>query len=131
MYKPVIEAEKIYFSIFNSKIPEAIQHRFSEISQTIDNNYRNIEVSKYYTLIPKIRDLEALELAARHFGKLPILTEKFKIMIYLSETIPQNYGLFINENPKSLYGYVAITASVIRSILKMVKGVLIILIYKI
>lgn len=101
MYEPDNEAERIYCSIFSNKIPEVIQHRFNEISQTIDNNYCDNEVRKYYELIPKVHDLEALELAARYCRKLPILTEKFKIMIYLSETIPGNYDLFINETPKA------------------------------
>ena len=99
MHKLDNEAEKIYLSIFNSDIPESVKQRFNDISNVIDDSFPHYEVKKYYDLVRDACDLEAIELAARYLRKMPILTEKFKVMVYLAETIPHNYDVFINEAP--------------------------------
>ncbi len=129
MYKSD-DAEKIYYSLFKKKIPEAIQYHFNNISKEIDNNYPQDKVRKYYEVIRTVHDLEALELTARHLKKMPVLTEKFKVMIYLAETIPGNYDVFINETPKRFSVYVSMVLSAVRSMFKITKGLIISLVKK-
>ncbi len=119
------DAEKIYSSLFNKSIPVAIRDHFNNISKEIDNYYPQSEVRNYYELVQKINDLEAFELAARHLKKYPILTTKFKTMLYLAETVPDNYTDFINESDRCLSGYLLLSASVFRSLYKFIKGLFI------
>jgi hypothetical protein len=125
MSVPGKEAERIYHAIFNKKIPASIQTHFNIISKKIDGRFTGAEVKKYYECIEKVRDLEALEIAARYFKKLPILTEKFNIMVYLSETLPENYTVFVNEQSKCFLAYILLISSLFRSGYKAAKGVVI------
>lgn len=130
MSTPDNDAEKIYSALFGKKIPDNIHRHFINISKEIDSNFPRDEVIKYYELVRKTDDLEALELAARYLRKIPVLTEKFKIMVYLGETIPDNYHIFINENPARFRGYVEMIFSVIRTVIKIMKGLIIISVYR-
>lgn len=124
MYTSDKEAEIIYSSLFNKRIPEQIRQRFNDVSKKIDDNYPQDEVREYYKVINMVGDLEALELAARYLRRMPILTEKFKIMVYLAETIPENYNVFINEDPKGTSGYASMAFSVLRTAVKFPKGLM-------
>ena len=122
---PEKEAGRIYYTIFNKKIPASIQTHFNIISKKIDGCFSGEEVKKYYECIEKVRDLEALEIAARYFNKIPVLTEKFNIMVYLSETLPENYAVFINEQPKFFLACILLISSLFRTGYKIAKGVVI------
>jgi hypothetical protein len=122
MFDTDYESEKIYLAIFNKKIPSLIQDRFRNISAKIDGSYSEEEVSKYRECIFKIHDLEAIEVAARFSKKLPILTDKFKVMVYLAETLPENYSIFISEEQKRLSGYMQLVSSLTRTMYKIAKG---------
>lgn len=125
------EAEKIYYAIFNKEIPSSIRIHFKNISKRIESRYSDEEVKKYYECIKKVRDLGALELAARHFKKIPLLTEKFKIMVYLSETLPENYTVFINEQPKFFQAFVLLILFIFRNGYKIAKGIIILAVKRI
>jgi hypothetical protein len=130
MQKPYNDAEKIYSALFGKKIPDNIHRHFNNISKEIESNFPHDEVVKYYELVGKINDLEALEVAARHLRKIPVLTEKFKIMVYLGEAIPDNYHIFINESTARFRGYAEMIFSIMRTIIKMMKGLIIISAYR-
>lgn len=130
MHKLDYEAEKIYHSIFNTDIPETVKKRFNDISGVIDDSFSHDEILKYYDLVRDARDLEALELAARYLNKMPVLTEKFKVMVYLAETIPHNYSVFINETPRQVSAYASIIFAVVRTFLKISKGFMMLIRYR-
>jgi len=125
------EAEKIYFAIFKRKIPLSIYTHFENISKKINDKYTDEEIKRYYDYIAKIHDIEALELAARYFKKLHILTEKFKIMVYLAETLPENYSVFVSEKNSILSGYLSIAVSIFRTVYKLTKGSFLLMVYRI
>jgi|Deesub1362A_J573_1020465.scaffolds.fasta_scaffold05432_3 hypothetical protein len=116
------EAERIYKTFFGTKVPESIQKQFNTISGKIDSLFNSEEIRKYNKSILQIHDLEALELAARYFKKLPILTLKFKVMLYLAETLPVNYSKFINEKDGPFIGCLLLFYSLLRSAFKFMKG---------
>lgn len=122
MYIPDNDAEKIYLALFGKKIPALVQDRFKNISEKIDCSYSEKEIDKYRECIYKVHDLEALEIAARFLKKLPILTDKFKVMVYLAETLPENYSIFISEEQKLFSSYMLLASSVIRTMCKITKG---------
>lgn len=131
MVKPDNEAQKIYHAIFNKNIPESVQLHFNNISRKIDDVYLINEVNKYHECIVKVHDLEALEIAARYVKKLPIITDKFKAMIYLAETLPENYSTFVNERPQRFLAFFLLMHSVLRSLLKLAKGMFLLVINRV
>ena len=129
MQKLSDEAGKIYFAVFKAPIPEKIKDHFNHVSGKIDSVYSEDDATKYYHYLSCVNDLEALEVAARHLGRLPILTEKFKVMIYISEAFPENYHLFVNEYARRLSGYFSLLFSGFRSAYKLLKGMILLAIY--
>lgn len=124
------EAEKIYYSIFRKEIPAPLQSHFENVLRRIDERYPEEEIKKYHRCIAEINDIEALELAARYFKKLRILSEKFKIMVYLAETLPENYTVFISEKNNSCGGYISIMASLSRTVYKFTKGTFLFMVHR-
>ncbi len=125
------ETDRIYEAVFDRKVPEDVKKHFNILSQKIESRFPEEEVNKYMECIEKVHDLEALELAARHLKKLPLLTEKFKIMVYLAETRPENYNIFVNEEPGLFRGCTLLLLSALRTGLKMTKGLFIIMVNRI
>lgn len=126
MYISEKEAEKIYHAIFNKQIPASIKTHFNIISKKIDGHFHEEDFKKYCAYIDKVHDLEALEIAGRFFKKIPVLTGKFKIMVYLAETLPENYTVFVNEQKRNVFlAYILLISSMIRTIYKVAKGMVI------
>ncbi|GBE17306.1 hypothetical protein BMS3Abin15_01147 [bacterium BMS3Abin15] len=119
---PDNEAERIYKAIFRKNIPSAIREHFRIISKEIELRSTDEEIEKCSEIIKKVRDLEALELTARYLKRFPVLTLKFKIMLYLAETLPENYHEYINEKNGIFSGYLLLIVSVFRSFYKFIKG---------
>jgi hypothetical protein len=128
---PGKEAERIYYTIFNKNIPASIRTHFNVLSKRIESCFSAEEIKKYFECIEKVRDLEALELAARHLKKIPVLTEKFKIMVYLAETLPENYAVFINEQPKFFLACILLISSIFRTGYRVAKGMVILMVNRI
>lgn len=122
------EAERIYKAIFGTNVPEEIQKHFKITSKKIENLFSEEEVKKYFECIEKVRDLEALELAERYLKKIPVLTEKFRIMVYLAETLPENYNKYINERDNCFLGYLLLICAGFRSFYKFVKGLFLLMV---
>jgi len=119
------EAERIYFAIFRRGIPEILEEPFTGASQKIEANYSEDEVAQYRRWLERVTDLEALEYAARFRGRLGILSDKFKAMVYLAEPLPENYNHFINEKDQFLKGFWLCAIGTFSSIWKLVKGTMI------
>ena len=124
------ESEKIYYAIFKKKPPVWIKNHFENLSKRIEADFPEKEIIRYRRYTEKTNDLEALELAARHLKQIPLLTVKFNIMIYLAETVHENYSVYINTKDSLLSGYLLLIASAFRSLYKFSKGVLLLLINK-
>jgi hypothetical protein len=125
------EAERIYGAIFNRNIPTSVREHFDVLSKKIEGSYSEEEVNKCSEAIMKTRDLEALEVASRYLKKLPLLSEKFKIMVYLAETLPENYMFFVNETQGFISAWISLISSLFRTGYKSVKGMIIIAVHKI
>jgi len=116
------EAEKIFRATFKSQISLPLKERFNKASELFTITYSKEDIDAYNRALEKISDLEALELAARYRNKLPVLVLKFKLMVYLAETLPENLKFFINRKDRRLIGYILIAYSGLRSMVKFIKG---------
>ncbi len=119
------EAERIYFAIFGEGLPEILEERFAGAARKIEGNYSAAEKDDYGRWMERVSDLEALEYAARFRGRLGILSDKFKAMVYLAETLPENYSRFINERDNLIKGYWLCAIGTFSSIWKLFKGMMI------
>jgi hypothetical protein len=126
MFIPGNEAERIYYSIFNKKIPASITAQFEILSRRIESRFSEEEVNTYVKCIENVYDLEALEIAARYLKKMHLLSEKFRIMVYLAETLPENYTVFVNEHQNVFFGSILLISSMVRTVFKALKGIAII-----
>lgn len=80
------------------------------------------ELADYYRAIETQADLEALELAGRLTGRLPLLTRKMQALVTLAETLPENQPLYVNRRSSFLAGAAAMAWAAAHSVRQGVKG---------
>lgn len=118
----VIEAQRIYKSIFKKPIQEPLITRFLEASQTVIHTVNDEQAIICQTALERNLDLEALEIAARRSRKLKLLSDKFRLMIYLAETLPDHQQYYVNSKSSWLGGISAILIGGVRTSFKLIKG---------
>lgn len=124
------EAEKLYYTIFKKKIPADLKRYFSGASKILESGYLKNDIKRYHRYLEKVTDLEALEFASRWFNQCPLLTDKFKIMISLAETLPENHQTFVNESTGKLFNWISIGITCLHSAWKLVKGFFLLKVFK-
>lgn len=117
-----LEAQRIYRAIFRRPAPEIIAERFREISARLDEKASREEMEAYARAIQRTSDLEALELAGRFTKRLPLLSLKFRSMVYLAETLPENQRFYVNQRTHRVGAVFSIAICVLGSAFKMCKG---------
>jgi hypothetical protein len=121
--KQINDAEKIYDAIFKRKIPPSLSKSFFEASEKLELRYSKDEINRYHKYMEKVKDLEALEYACRWFKRCPLLIDKFKIMVFLAETLPENHHAFVNENIRPIFNWLLMGKTCLHSAWKLVKGI--------
>ena len=116
------EADKIYRSIFYQRTPDVIRERFIEASVQVQQHISTQELELYYGVIKMVDDLEALEVACRYRKKMPLLTLKFRLMVFLAETLPENQRFFVNERTSFIKGMCSAAVSLLRTMYKLCRG---------
>lgn len=117
-----LEADRIYRALFDSDAPQVIRHRFAQPSAVLNARSVSRDVQRYYHAVEHVRDLEALEVAARVTGRLPLICEKFRVMVYLAETLPENQSHFVNEHDSRWLGLWSILRGGVRTGWKLARG---------
>jgi len=116
------EADRIYLALFGAHAPDVIKQRFVEPSKALNAGTVTRDVEHYYQAVEHAPDLEALELACRWSRRLPLISRKFRLMVYLAETLPENQRHFVNGNDSFGRGLLAVAGTVLRSAVKFVRG---------
>jgi hypothetical protein len=117
------EARKIYFAIFRRAIPPIVAERFAAANERLERAAGPRELAEHRRIVAECADLEAAEVAGRYTGRLKLLTRKFRLMVYLAETLPENQPFFVNETSSFLTGLWQGFAGGVRTIFKLLKGV--------
>jgi len=118
-----LEAKKIYRSIFYKDAPDIIKDRFMRASGRLEEKFNKLELEYYYRVIQTVDDLEALEIFCRYSKRLPILSLKFQLMVFLAETLPENQKFFLNNGSSFLKCLFFIIMSLLQTACKMMLGV--------
>ena len=116
------EAEKIYFVLFKTAIPDITQQRFNQASLLVNNACRQAEIDAYYDVVQRAKDLEAVEYAGRFFGPLSLLSKKFRLMVWLAGAQPELYTTFVNQKDHPVCGKLALVHAGLYSAYKLIKG---------
>lgn len=125
------EAEKIYFSIFKKKIPPFLEKQFLLAAKKIESKFSTDEINTHFKLMYKFSDLAAIEFYSRCRKINPLLSEKFKILISMAETEPDNYNLFHNQKDQLIKGYLSLMSVPFYSVYKFLKGFLLLTLFPI
>ncbi len=115
------EAVKIYKALFGRGIPDKLKHRFIEASN-LDRSTHAHGLERYYRIIEGVRDLEALEIAGRYTHKFPLLSQRFQLMVFLAEALPEHRSDFIKKRGSVIRGVGAVIAGALRTGYKFTKG---------
>lgn len=116
------EGRKVYAAVFGGEPPPVLLARFATAAKILNSTSSQAEVDRSTRALLASFDPEALELAARLTRQLPLLTRKFRLMVYLAETLPENQAYFINGRSSFLRGLVNIAGAVLRTAWKLPIG---------
>ena len=118
-----MEAHKIYAAIFHRPVPPIVIERFAAASAQLHQMVDPPELNRYYRAVAQCADLEALEIAARYTRRSTLPSRKFRLMVYLAETLPENQPFFVNERSSLPAGLWHTFTAVLWTAWKMLKGV--------
>lgn len=121
---PQEEAVRIYEAIFRAPPSDTTVERFVAASNELSNAVPPEAVRSYYEAVTATADLEALELASRYTKRLPLLVAKFRLMVYLAETVPENQAHFVNERDPRGRAFIALALGAVVTLFKLGKGLL-------
>ncbi len=116
------EGRKIYAALFGGRPSPVLLARFVTAVKMLNSTAAQAEVDRATRALLACSDPEALELAARLTGQLPLLTRKFRLMAYLAETLPENQPYFVNRRSSFWRGLLRIAGAVLRTLWKLPFG---------
>lgn len=116
------EGRKIYAALFGGEPPPVLLARFATAARILNSTASQAEVDRSTRALLACSDPEALEFAARLTRRLPLLTRKFRLMVYLAETLPESQAYFINGRSSLLRGLINIAGAVLRTAWKLPVG---------
>ncbi len=116
------EARAIYRALFGRDMPPILTHRFLPVVERLNATAGPAELAEYYRAIEAGADLEALELAGRLTGRLPLLTRKLQAMVALAETLPENQPFYVNHRTSFVAGAAAMAWAAAHTAQQAAKG---------
>jgi hypothetical protein len=116
------ESRSIYQVLFHRAIPLVLLQRFLSLIERLNATASPDELAEYYRAIEAQSDLEALELAGRLTGRLPLLTRKVQAMVALAETLPENQPFYVNRRSSFFAGAAAMAWAAAHTARQAAKG---------
>ena len=115
-------AERLYRAVFREDAPALVIERFLEASRLLDASASAQERASCQRVFERVRDLEAIEVAARYRRKLRLLSDHLRLMVYLAETEPHNQRFFVKRRANRAAAFAAVGAGAFRTAYKLAKG---------
>lgn len=109
------EGRKVYAALFGGEPPPVLLARFVTAARMLNSTTTQVEVDRCTRALLACSDPEALELAARITRQLPLLTRKFRLMVFLAETLPENQRYFVNQRSSFLRGLLNVAGAALRT----------------
>ncbi len=115
-------AARIYAAVFRQTIPEMILERFVQAATVLDRRTSDEERVLYDHALKRIGDLEALELAARYTHRVPALSDRFRLMVYIVETDPDHQHYYVGSQTGFVGGLLSMVGGGFQTTVKLIKG---------
>jgi len=125
----LLEKEVVYFYkiIFGEFPPQVIIMEYIKANNLLLSKEEGLKLKE---IILKKVDVEAIEIASRIKFKNNLLTKKIHILMYLAETIPQNFETFISVKNRRIFALINLAYNFVRTIYKYIKGIILLKRYK-
>ncbi len=119
----LLEKEVIYLykKIFGEFPSQIIIKEYIKANNLLLSEQERLKLKE---IILKKADIEAIEIASRIKFKNNLLTKKIHILMYLAETIPQNFETFISVKNRRIFSFIDLTYNFVRTIYKFLKGMI-------
>ena len=117
------DTARLYNAIFRATPPALVRERFCEAAALLQANASPHEVAEYRRAMDLGVDLEALEVAARYRRKCRLLSDHFRLMVYVAETLPENQSFFVKRTPSRAGAVAALAGGGVRTVYKLAKGI--------
>jgi hypothetical protein len=116
------ETQALYRALFRRDAAPILVQRFLPVIERLNAAADPAELGEYYRAIESRADLEALELAGRLTGRLPLLTRKLQAMVALAETLPENQPFYVNLRTSFVAGAAAMAWAAAHTARQAAKG---------
>jgi hypothetical protein len=120
------EAVRVYRALFRGEPSPALLERYLAASEEMDRRADPGERATCARWLARVDDVEALEVACRYTRRLPLLSRKVHLMVYMAETLPDYQGEFVSERTSLGAGVTALVVGAFRTALKLAKGLVLI-----
>jgi hypothetical protein len=127
-----LKTECIYLcrSIFEFVPPSDLIKAYQQAHQSVLQNYKKNDplLHNFKNFVSKAvqshYDMEAIEYSLRLNDKSNFLTKKINVLLYIIETQPSSYSIFVNEEDCVLKAYALLFFQTLRSFYKLAKGMI-------
>jgi hypothetical protein len=94
---PEEEARRLFWAVFRREPTAEFVRWFVNTPALVFSPIPETERENYGRILSRVRDLEALELASRFFGRNRLLSYKLRLTVYLAECCPEFRNYFVNR----------------------------------
>ncbi len=115
-----VEAAALHRALFGRDVPDEIARHYAAAHGHALTKVSDAERAWMARALGS--DLEALEIAVRILRPDPVLTRKMRLLAYVAEAFPGYYGDFVSEEPRRLRTFLALGWHGARTVLKFLKG---------
>ncbi len=117
-----LEATRIHRAVFRQPIGAVLSARFLAAADSHNERVAAPDRAEYYAAIDAIPDLESLEVACRFAGRMPLLSQRMQLMVYLAEAAPEYQHHLVNSRTARVRGWCAVVAGAGITACKFIKG---------
>lgn len=115
-------ADRLHRTLFARDVDPATRARFDAAAERLARSFPAEEVAEFHAAVAAVGDLEALEMACRVTGRLPLLSRHFLLMVYLAEADPRNCADIVNRCHNVTGAWAALVAGALRTAWCLAKG---------
>ena len=118
------DADRIYRAIFRAAPAPRVVERFLAADRLLTEGAAADEIARCRRVLDSSSDLEAIEVAARYRRQLPLLGARFRLMVYIAESEPDNQHYFAKRSASRAAAVAALAAGGIATAWKLARGAL-------
>jgi hypothetical protein len=120
------EAAALHHALFGREVPEELARHYAAAHAHVLSKVTAAEQAWMARALSRRTDIEAIETVVRLMGHDHVLTRKMRLLAYLAEAWPAYYRDFVNDAPGRGAAWCALAWHGSRTIVKFLKGWLII-----